>query len=248
MNAGDRWAGARREGLPEGAPEGPSPERPFRAVLDDQGWNRPEPVLFPGLEDSLAVRVSWIAEDETLCLVTVEESDGTTWVGAAVRASATASWGPVERLDALGDESPADGAYLAGSRTKIVYSVHRGGARQSDLMLYDSKDTASPIPLDPTINTQLSEWGPRVGPNNELFFNRGDRPFMSVGGSSIDPVTVPGYHRVVVTEPAPTDDGEWVFLCMPHDRPVELDQDIYGAKWLGEGRLGEPVQVDDWRP
>jgi hypothetical protein len=246
--AGGRWVGARRDGLSEGVPGSHAPERSYRAALGDDGWLRPEMVSFPSLEEALAVRVSWIAEDETRCLVTVVEADGASWVGAAERGSATAAWGPVEHLEALGAESPADGAYLAGSRTKIVYSTHRGGAQQTDLMLHDSRDTASPIPLDPTINTRISEWGPRIGPNNELFFNRGDRPFMSTGGSSIRPVTVPGYHRVVITEPAPTADGEWVFLCMPHYRPLELDQDIYVAKWLGEGRLGDPVAVDDWRP
>jgi len=29
---------------------------------------------------------------------------------------------------------------------------------------------------------------------------------------------------------------------------VEVDQDIWVARWVGGGRLGEPVPVDEWRP
>jgi len=29
---------------------------------------------------------------------------------------------------------------------------------------------------------------------------------------------------------------------------VEVDQDIWVARWVGGGRLGEPVPVDDWHP
>ena len=86
-----------------------------------------------------------------------------------------------------------------------------------------------------------------AGGSFELFFNRDDVPLMLVGGR-VRPVKVPGFHRVVATQPAPTDDGKWVFLCMPRYRPVELDQDIFVSQWFGEGRLGEPVPVDDWRP
>jgi len=245
--AGGQWSGARREGLPEIAADGPAVERPYRTTLTDEGWARPEPVSFPELDGALALRVSWIDSNETRCLVTVEEADGGTWVGAAERKPGNSAWGRVVRLDELGAESPAEGTYLAGSSTKIVYSAHRGGARQTDLLLFDSKDSASPIPLDPSINTPASEWRPRIGPNNELFFNRDDLPLIMVGGT-IRPVKVPGFHRVVATQPAPTDDGKWVFLCMPRYRPVELDQDIFVSQWLGEGRLGEPVPVDDWRP
>jgi hypothetical protein len=244
---GGAWMGARRGGLAEPAAEGPAIERPYRTALGDQGWTMPEPVSFPGLDGPTVVRVSWVNADETRCLVTVEEADGGSWVGASERSSASAAWGPATRMDELGTESPADAAYLAGSSTKIVYSVHRAGARQTDLLLFDSKDSASPIPLDPSINTPMSEWGPRIGPSNELFFNRADRPFVLVGGAA-RPIRVPGYHRVVATQAAPTNDGQWVFLCMPRYRPIELDQDIFVARWLGEGRLGEPVPVDDWRP
>jgi hypothetical protein len=245
--AGGRWSGARRDGMPELATDAPAVERPYRTALTDDGWTRPEPVSFPGLDEALALRVSWIDSSESRCLVTVEEAEGGTWVGAAERRPGSSGWSQVVKLDELGSESPADGTYLAGSRTKIVYSVHRAGARQTDLLLFDSNDSASPIPLDPSINSPASEWGPRVGPNNELFFNRNDLPLVLVGGT-VRPVNPPGFHRVLASQPAPTDDGNWVFLCMPRFRPVELDQDIFVARWLGEGRLGKPVAVDDWRP
>jgi hypothetical protein len=86
-----------------------------------------------------------------------------------------------------------------------------------------------------------------VGPDNELFFVRGDRQMMVAAGE-VRPVRLPTPHRTVVSQAAPTGDGQWVFLCQPRYTPGELDQDIYVARWLGENRIGEAMSVDEWRP
>ena len=59
---------------------------------------------------------------------------------------------------------------------------------------------------------------------------------------------LPGPHRTVFTQAAPTDDGRWLFMCLPRYRPVEHDEDIYVAPLLKDFALGRPVPVDDWRP
>ena len=241
------WVGARREGLHEPGPDNPPVERTYRSRLTETGWSAPEIVVFPNLDGMAVVRVTWITSDETSCLVTVMDAGGSPWVGQSERKSAGDPWGEVHRLTGLGDGGPRDGVFLAGSRTKLVFSDGLGGNPSTDLLLLDPGVAETPQILTPPINTPASEWGARVGPGNELFFVREDRQFM-VNGSAVVPVGIPVQHRAVITQAAPTDDGAWVFLCMPHYTPVELDQDIYVAPWIGENRLGAPVPVDDWRP
>jgi len=241
------WVGARRDGLHEPGPDNPSVERTYRSTLTEDGWSSPEIVVFPNLDGMAVVRITWIASDETSCLVTVMDADGSPWVGQSERNSAGNSWGEVQRLTGLGDGGPRDAVFLAGSRTKLVFSDSLGGNPSTDLLLLDPGVAETPQILTPPINTPASEWGARVGPGNQLFFVREDRQFM-VDGSAVLPVGIPVRHRAVVTQVAPTDDGAWVFLCMPNYTPVELDQDIYVAPWIGENRLGAPVPVDDWRP
>jgi hypothetical protein len=240
------WIGAPRPGL-EAPGEGQPPvERPFRTELGADGWTSPEPVILAGVSEATRVVVTWVSQDETRSLVTIEDQDGT-WIGSAIRESASQPWGAVERLTGNGDEMSSDAVYLAGSQSKYVFTVVGGSEGTSDLWLYDPTAGQTPLPLAPILNTDRAEWGGRVGPDNELFFCRDDRQLL-YSGSALHPVDVPGPHRTVVTEAAPTDDGEWVFLCIPNWRPLELDQDIYVARWLGEGRLDEPIPVDDWRP
>ena len=246
-DAGGRWLGARRESLTEPAPDGPAVERSYRTELTDAGWSVPSPVRFDGLDAAVVVRVSWVAADETSCLVTVADGDGGSWIGRSERPSAAAAWGPVERLDELGEGTGDDGVYLAGSTTKIVFSANWAGNPQSDLVLYDPSVSPTPQLLTPPLNSGASEWGARVGPGNELFFVRGDRQLVFADGE-LQQIRLPTPHRTVITEAVPTADGQWMFLCRPGYRPVELDQDIWVARWLGGGRLGEPVPVDEWRP
>lgn len=249
--AGEPWLGARREGLSEPEPGAPAVERSYRTELTDSGWSEPELVRFEELDDAVVIRVSWVAPDESLCLVTVATVDGRSWIGRAERPKGGGSWGPtwgrVVPIEALLDGNPDDGVFLTGSRSKIVFTANWGGNPSSDLVLYDPSVAEAPQLLSPPINSPAAEWGARVGPDNQLLFVRGDRQMLFAGGELTE-LRLPTPHRSVVTEAAPTSDGEWIFLCRPSYRPVELDQDIWVARWLGAGRLGEPVPVDDWRP
>jgi hypothetical protein len=150
-------------------------------------------------------------------------------------------------MSELASEFPGDAAYLAGSSTKVVYVARLPGSTTTDLFLLDPVVSEMPQLLTPPINSGASEWGPRVGPGNELFFMRGDRQMMVAAGE-VRPVDLPTPHRAVVTQTAPTDDGQWVFLCRPRYTPGELDQDLFVARWLGENRIGEAIAVDEWRP
>jgi hypothetical protein len=244
---GGRWLGARRDGMVEPGPDSPVVERSYRTELGESGWAPPELVRFANVDDQAVVRISWIAEDETSCLVTVVGFDGTSWVGSAGRATPDSGWGEVRPLDLLTGENPGDAVYLAGSATKIVYAASLPGSPTGDLMLLDTGAAEEPQLLTPPINSVASEWGPRVGPGNELFFVRDDRQLVMAGGE-IRPLAIPTAHRVALTQAAPTSDGEWVFFCMPRYTPGELDQDIHAARWLGENRLGKPIPVDRWRP
>jgi hypothetical protein len=240
------WAGAPRMGLQEPPDGGIAPEYTYRTELTDDGWRAPTLVEFTGVDEADLVSVSWVNEDETRCLVSVEGESGA-WIGSSTRAAAGAPWAAVERLLALDEAHVSDAVYLAGSRSKFVFTARGAANAPGNLWLYDPGAEQTPLPLDPTLNSAGSEWGPRVGPDNELFFNREDRQFI-FKDKTLHPVSVPGPHRRVVTEAAPTADGEWLFFCMPNYRPNELDQDIYVAKWIDGNRLDEPVLVDDWRP
>ena len=150
-------------------------------------------------------------------------------------------------LHASSHDEPADAVYLAGSGTKISFSARWPGESQTDLFLLDPKEGDAPQLLASNINSLGDEWGPRVGPENQLFFCRGDRQLVLVGGEVV-PLRLAGAHRAILNQAAPTDDGRWVFFCMPNLTPVELDEQIYVAEWLGNGSVGQPVPVDEWRP
>lgn len=238
----DGWHGVARDGLPRPGDDVPLLERTFRTELWDDGWSAPELVAFPGLDAAASQRVTWMSPDESMCLLSVRDAEGSSWVAQVVRSGDT--WGEAERLDALG--SPAgDAAYLAGSRTKIVFATDRGG--QSDLWLHDPTVEGTPLPLEPRLNTAAAEVAPRTGPVGELYFTRDGRQMMLTGGLVVA-IEVEGQHRSVVTEANPTADGQWMFVTVPRFRPVEPDLDVRVVRVLADGRLGSPVPVDDWRP
>ena len=245
--AGEPWLGARRDGLAGPAPGEAAVERTYRTELTASGWAAPALVRFPALDDAALVRVSWVSEDEAACLVTVAPADGPSWIGRSERPSSDAPWGEVRVVEAFGSDNVDDGVYLAGSTSKIVFTANWAGNPNTDLVLFDPAVSDTPQLLTPPINTAGSEWGARVGPTNELLFVREDRQLALIEGT-LHQVRIPTPHRAVVTEAAPTRDGAWVFLCRPSYRPVEVDQDIWVAKWVGGGRLGEPEPVDDWHP
>lgn len=243
LEPGGRFLGARRKGLPD--PKKGAVLRPYRTELKKDGWSEPAPVVFPDVADTTSIEISWVDPKETRCLVTVTPPEGVPWVGEATRKSGKAAWGGIERVESLGKEDARDGVFLAGSSTMIVFATRRSGS--SDLFLSSPEKSPMPMPLDPRINTPGSEWGPRVGPKNELLFCREDRQLLYVGGV-VRPVRLPGTFRIVITEANPTRDGSWVFFCRPQYTPVDQDQDIWVAAWSAGGKLGEPVAVDAWRP
>jgi hypothetical protein len=243
---GDGWHGAQREGLLISDGDVGARERSFRTELAGDGWTRPELVQFPGLEEAARVRVTWVDDDETACLVSVTTPGELSWIGRATRSRQGAAWSTPERIESLGDDAQ-DGVYLTGSRTKIVFVSMRGNRDRSDLFLFDPKNEDSPMPLEPQICTIGSEWSPRTGPKGELFFCREDRQLIFKGGQ-VRPLRLPGPHRILFTQAAPTSDGRWIFFCMPKYRPLEPDHDIYVSPIGEDLSIGEPVPVDDWRP
>jgi len=242
----ESWHGALRDGLAIPTEEIGPRERSYRTERGDDGWTKPTEVPFPGLDDAEMLRVTWVSDDETACLVTIAEPGGLPWIGLASRSNRTADWRAPRAMDELGGDA-SDGVYLTGSRTKVLFSSTRGSRDRSDLFLFDPKNDGGPMPLEPQICTFGNEWNPRTGPQGELFFCREDRQLIFKGGQ-VRPLRLPGPHRVPLTQAAPTDDGRWVFFCLPKYRPLEDDHDIYVASLGPDMRLGEPVAVDDWRP
>jgi hypothetical protein len=245
--SGEPWLGARRDGLVEPAEGELTIERSYRTSLGEGGWSPPELVAFPDTDDAAVVQVSWVSEDELECLVTVVDREGLSTVGRSERSSPGSAWGEIVRLEEVIGDNPSHAVYLAGSDSKLVYTASVGGNPSTDLLLFDPSVAELPQLLTPPINSAAAEWGARVGPDNELFFVRGDRQYMVADGN-VRPVGIPVPHRAVITQAAPTTDGEWVFLVLPTFVPAELDQDIYVSRWAGENRLDMPVPVDDWRP
>jgi hypothetical protein len=244
--AEDSWHGAFRDGFVDPEEGGGAVERSYRSELTEEGWAAPELVVFPGLEEARQVRVSWVSADETASLVTVTPADGVRWVGRSARNRATAPWSALERVEVLGHDA-RDGVYLTGSKTKIVFASSQSGATQSDLFLYDPKAGEVPAPLQPPIFSTIDEWNPRTGPEGELLFNRGDRQLILKGGQ-VRPLRLPGPHRIPFTQSATTDDGNWLFFCIPKYRAPEMDSDIFVASAAEDFTLGRPMPVDEWHP
>lgn len=242
--ASGEWIGARRDGFVVPI-EGERPlERSFRTELGESGWSTPEPVTIPGTEGAEHVKVTWVSEDERRCYVTVFEEASSPWVGVAERSSADQSWGEVSKMDATGDGDAFDAVAMVSSPEKTVFGTTRSGG--GDLFLHDPAIGPAQA-LQPEINTAGLEWAPRVGPANELYFVRGDRQLRFQSGR-VGEVRLPGPHRTVIIEGAPTSDGAWLFFASPKLRPVELDLDIHVAAIAEDGSLGPAVPVDDWRP
>ena len=242
---GSPWLGTERPGLRPGDATKAPTERTFRTELGPDGWSTPVLVTFPDLDDALTVRVTWVNEDETICLVTVRDADGTRWVGRSERPKATKPWGAVTRLEGTGEGSAEDAVYLAGSTKSFAFTTDRKG--NLDIFLYYPKNGEEPMPLDPRIDTAGNEWAPRTGPKNELLFCRADRQLLYVKGVA-RPLRVQAPLRIPVTEANPARDGKWIFACLPRYTPLEMDQDIVVLPWLAPGKLGTPVPVDSWRP
>lgn len=242
----DSWHGSLREGFATPESGAAVLERSFRSELTAEGWTAPELVRFPGLDEANQVRVTWVKGDETTCLVTVTTQGEAPWIGRATRSGVNRRWSAPQKIESLGDDA-RDGVYLAGSSSMIVFATLRAGATQGDLFLYDPKAEDSPAALQAPIFSAGNEWNPRTGPDGELLFNRADRQLILKGGQ-VRAMRLPGPHRVPMTQAATTDDGRWLFFCMPKYRMPEMDEDIFVASLTEDFKLGEPVPVDEWRP
>jgi len=241
---GSPWIGAQRDGLASPAEGGRSFDRSFRTELGDDGWSTPELVVIPGTEVLEHVKLTWVSADERRCFVTVSDPDGSPWVGVSERASSAAGWGEVVRMEGTGDGDAFDAVAMTAALGKTVFVTTRNGS--GDLFLFDP-DLGPAQQLQAEINSGGLEWGPRIGPANELYFVRGDRQLRFQGGR-IHEVRLPGPHRSVLIEAAPTADGAYLFFSAPKYRPIDLDLDIQVASINADGTLGPAQPVDDWRP
>jgi hypothetical protein len=242
----DQWHGALRDGLAIPDDGAGSKERSYRSELTAEGWSAPELVRFPGLDEARRVRVTWVSHDELVCLVTVLMQGEAPWVGRATRKTGKARWPAPQRILELGEDA-RDGVFLTGSSTKMVFVTNRGSGAQSDLFLFDPNIEESPAPLQPPIFTVGHEWCARTGPEGELLFNRGDRQLV-FKNSQVRPLRLPGPHRVPFSQAAASNNGRWLFFCMPTYRSPEIDENIFVASLAEDFGIGQPVPVDDWRP
>ncbi len=241
---GGPWIGAQRNGLPSPAEGERSFDRGFRTQLGDDGWSIPELVVIPGIDPREHVKLTWVSADERRCFVTVSDPDGSPWVGVSERTSSSASWGEVVRMEGTGDGDAFDAVAMTGSSSRTVFATTRNGS--GDLFLFDP-EIGPAQQLQAEINTGGLEWGARIGPANELYFVRADRQLRFQGGR-VNEVRLPGPHRSVLIEAAPTADGAYLFFSVPKFRPFDFDLDIQVAPIHADGTLGEAQPVDEWRP
>jgi len=241
---GGEWVGARRTGLVSPVEGERSYERSFRSELGEDGWSTPQSVAIPGTEAAEHVKLTWVSADERRCYVTVSGAEGSPWVGISERPSPADPWGEISPMEITGEGDAFDAVAMATSPEKTVFATTRNGS--GDLFLHDPS-IGPAQQLQAEINTGGLEWGPRIGPADELYFVRGDRQLRLHAGR-ITEIRLPGPQRTVIIEAAPTADGQSLFFAVPRYRPVDLDFDIQVAPIAADGSLGPAVPVDEWRP
>ncbi|HUK11879.1 MAG TPA: hypothetical protein VLW17_01140 [Thermoanaerobaculaceae bacterium] len=217
--------------------------RPYRTAWGKAGWEAPRPVDIPGIAPAEpGVRITWVNEAETSCLVEVTKADGTRSLLSSERASDAAPWGKAERVALATGPSVGDGQRLGLKLLSLVWTVYDSGS--SDLWF--SKEGLAGQRLDPRIDTLGPEFAPRVGPNNVLYFCRGDRQLLYAGGV-VQEVRLPGAQRHPLLDAAPSADGTRIFFRVPRYMPGSLGWDLAVAEKSGKA-WGQPVMLDDWRP
>ena len=86
-----------------------------------------------------------------------------------------------------------------------------------------------------------------MGPNNTLYFCRGERQLVFSGGA-VEEIRLPGAQLRPLLEAAPATDGALLFFRVPRFVPGEPDWDLAVAVRAADGRWGAAVRLDDWRP
>jgi hypothetical protein len=86
-----------------------------------------------------------------------------------------------------------------------------------------------------------------VGPNNTLYFCRGERQLVFTGGA-VEEVRLPGVQLRPLLEAAPASDGSLLFCRVPRYVPGEPDWDLAVCARSGDGGWGAAVPLDEWRP
>lgn len=216
--------------------------RPYRVAWNGKGWQPPEPVVFPGLAEDASARITWINEDESDCLVEVMTPGVPPFLAQSHRPSASAPWGPLERCAAAVGERTGGGQRFGTESKSLVWTVFTEGG--SDLWL--ATGGAVGQPLEPRINTLGSEWAPRVGPGNVLYFCREQRQLLFASGI-VQEVRLAGAQRRPLLEATPTKDGALLFFRVPRYAPGQVEWDLAMAAKEGKG-WGTAVPLDDWRP
>ncbi len=246
IKEGDEPFGAVRAGMrePGGALAGwaVGGVRPYRVAWGANGWGAPEPVVLAGLAEDASARISWINEAETSCLVEVIVPGAPVFLAEAKRPNAKAPWGPLERCAEATGASTGGGQRFGREGRSLVWTVFTGGG--SDLWLAVSG--AAGQPLEPRINTLGSEWAPRVGPGNTLYFCREQRQLLFANGI-VQEVRLAGEQRRPLLEATPTADGAWLFFRIPRYVPGQVEWDLAVAAREGGG-WSKAVRLDDWRP
>jgi hypothetical protein len=217
--------------------------RPYRVEWQVDRWSTPEYVEFDGLPAEASARLTWVDASETACLVEVESPVAGRALFAAARSGAGKRWGGLVGVSVEGGGSVGDAQRFGTHAGALVWTLYEAGA--SDLWL--SLQGQKPGPVDPRINTLGAEWAPRVGPNNSLYFCRGERQLVFTGGA-VEEVRLPGAQLRPLLEAAPTGDGALLFFRVPRFVPGEPDWDVAVAARLPDGRWGAAVRLDDWRP
>jgi hypothetical protein len=217
--------------------------RPYRAAWGQSGWVAPTPVELPGLPADASARITWVDEGETSCLVEVMKKDGARALFSSQRVSPSATWGTLEPVKlATGGASVGDAQRLGNKLLSLVWTVYDAGA--SDLWF--SRAGSPGRRLDPRIDTLGSEYAPRVGPGNVLYFCRGEYQLLYEGGV-VHEVRLPGTQRHALLEAAPTASGERLFFRVPRYTPGQLDWNLAVAEREGSS-WGKPTLLDDWKP
>ncbi len=217
--------------------------RPYRVEWSAGRWAAPIAVDLPGVPPDASARLTWVSEAETACLVEEVRADGSRGLFASSRASAGEAWAPLGAVSLEGQGNAGDAQRFGSQAGALVWTVYDSSGSDLWLALQGQK----PGPVDPRINTLGSEWAPRVGPQNTLFFCRGERQLQFTGGA-VEEVRLPGKQYRPLLEATPVAGGSLLFFRIPRFVPGEPDWDLAVAAKEGDGHWGGATRLDDWRP